>query len=105
MVRKNIELPMDAIARVCQKYGVEELSVFGSALRDDFQASSDVDFLVVFKNNDTGPWMSKLVELEQELAALLGKDVDLVNKRGVEQSRNRIRREEILGSARVIYEG
>jgi predicted nucleotidyltransferase len=105
MVLKNIELPMEAIARVCQKYAVEELSVFGSALRDDFGPGSDVDFLVAFRNNECGPWMSKLVEMEQELAALLGKNVDLVNKRGVEQSRNRIRREEILGSARVVYEG
>lgn len=29
----QIDLPLEAIARVCQKYGVSELAVFGSVLR------------------------------------------------------------------------
>lgn len=100
-----VELPMDRIASVCRKYDVEELSLFGSALRSDFGASSDLDFLVRFRNNDLGPWMSKLTGLEQALCELLQRRVDLVNKRGIEQSDNQLRREAILGSARVIYEG
>ena len=63
----QIELPMPAISALCRKYGVEQLAVFGSVLRDDFHADSDVDFLVVFQNNDYGPWMGKLTELEEEL--------------------------------------
>jgi predicted nucleotidyltransferase len=30
----RIELPLEDIARVCQKFGVSELSVFGSVLRE-----------------------------------------------------------------------
>jgi predicted nucleotidyltransferase len=52
------QLPLEAVETLCVKYGVEELSVFGSALREDFGADSDIDFLVRFKDNDAGPWMS-----------------------------------------------
>jgi hypothetical protein len=79
------------------------LAVFGSALRDDFRRDSDVDFLVVFENDDYGPWLSKLTDLEEELSRLLGRKVDLVSKRGVEQSENYIRRKHILESAEVVY--
>jgi hypothetical protein len=41
--------------------------------------------------------------MEQELAALLGRDVDLITRRAVEQRRNWLRRNEILDTAEVIY--
>ena len=103
MIRGNIELPIVELARACRKYGVSELAIFGSALRDEFGPDSDVDFLVTFDNDDSGPWMCKLAELENELSVLLRRDVDVVHKRGIEQSNNWIRREAILDSARVVY--
>ena len=102
-VRAALDLPLDAIAGLCHKYHVEELAIFGSALRDEFRPDSDVDFLVKFEGNDYGPWMGKLTGLEQELASLLCRPVDLVDKAGIEQSRNWIRRRAILESAQVIY--
>lgn len=97
------ELPLGAIAALCEKYGVEELSVFGSILRHDFTPESDVDFLVVFKADDYGPWACKLTELAEDLSALLGRRADLVSKRAVEQSENYIRRKHILNSMKPIY--
>jgi len=99
----KIDLPFEAIARLCREYDVQELAVFGSALRNDFRAESDLDFLVVVKNDDYGPWASKLTELEQSLTQLLGRKADLVSRRAVEQSENYIRRRHILESARTIY--
>ena len=99
----KVDLPLDAIEALCRKYGVAELSVFGSVLREDFRDDSDVDFLVRFKNDDAGPWGAKFDELGEELSALLGRKVDVVDKGGIEQSPNYLRREHILGSARVIY--
>jgi predicted nucleotidyltransferase len=101
--RISIDLPLEAIALLCRKYDVEQLDVFGSALRDDFRPDSDVDFLVRFLNNDAGPWMGKLQDLQDELAALLGRNVDLVSRGAVEQSENYLRRRHILGTARTIY--
>ena len=103
MIRENIELPMVELERTCRKYGVRELAIFGSALRDEFGLESDVDFLVTFENDDSGPWMCKLTELEDELSELLNRNVDVVNRRGIEQSDNWIRRDAILGSVRVVY--
>jgi predicted nucleotidyltransferase len=98
-----ITLPLQEIAVLCGKYGVEKLDVFGSVLRDDFSPESDVDFLVVFKNNDYGPWMSKLVDFEEDLSKLLGRRVDVMSRHGVGQSENYIRRRHILSSARTLY--
>lgn len=99
----KLDLPLDAIEALCRKYGVAELSVFGSVLRDDFRDDSDVDFLVRFLNDDAGPWGAKFEEFAADLSALLGREVDVVGKGGIEQSRNYLRREHILRSARVIY--
>jgi uncharacterized protein len=101
--RANITLPMDRIAALCEKYQVEELSVFGSVLREDFGPESDVDVLVVFKDNDAVPWMSKLQDLQKDLSALLGRKIDVVSKGGVEQAQNRPKRSAILDTAQVIY--
>ncbi len=101
--RHGITLPMDRIDDLCREYCVTELAVFGSYLRDDFRPDSDIDFLVRFLDDDYGPWMEKLQNLECSLASLLNRDVDLVPRESVEQSENWIRRNHILGSARVIY--
>ncbi len=100
----RIDLPLEAIALVCQKHGVSELAVFGSVLRDDFDpARSDVDFLVRFIDNDAGPFWGKFMDMEEELGTLLGRRVDVVDWGGVEQSRNPYRRNHILKHARRIY--
>lgn len=100
---KYVDLSKGDIKELCRKYGVEELAVFGSVLRDDFRPDSDVDFLVVFKDDDYGPWMVKLTGLEEDLSGLLGRKVDLVSKRAIQQSENYIRKRHILDSAKVIY--
>lgn len=104
-VNTRIPLPMDRISEICRKYDVTELAVFGSVLRDDFRPDSDVDFLVTFRDNDAGPWMSKFLDLQDELSALLGRPVDIVDKLGIEQSRNWIRRKSILENAEVLHAG
>ena len=103
MLRTDLGLPLNAIVDLCRKYHVEELAVFGSVLRDDFRPDSDVDFLVRFVEDDYGPWMGNLTDLERELSDLLRHPVDLVDRAGIEQSRNWIRRQAILESAQVIY--
>ena len=101
----RIDLPLEAVADLCRRYGVSELAVFGSVLRDDFDPDrSDVDFLVRFVDNDAGPWMGKYLAMEEELEALLGRKVDVVSWRAVEQSRNPIRKNHILKHASQVYE-
>lgn len=68
------------ISRICRQRGVHRLWVFGSAVRDDFRpGESDFDFLVEWMSDaPKGPWLSHLLDLEEDLAAALGAPVDIV---------------------------
>lgn len=81
-----------------QRWGVAELALFGSVLRDDFRADSDVDIIVTFVP-DARHGLFDLMAMEEELAVLFGRPVDLVTRRSVEESDNWIRRRAILDSA------
>jgi uncharacterized protein len=98
-----IALPIDDIRAFCQRWQIAELSVFGSILRDDFDANSDVDFLYVLKPN-THWSLRDLLQAEEELTQLLSRRVDLVGKATIEQSHNWLRKRNILSSAKVIYD-
>ena len=78
------------------------MSLFGSVLRDDFGPYSDVDVLVTFRDS-AHPTLFSLITMQKELADMLGRRVDLVERASIEQSRNQIRRRAILGSATVLY--
>jgi predicted nucleotidyltransferase len=91
--------PVDQIAAFCQKWKITELAVFGSVLRDDFRPESDVDFLVSFA--DDAHWsLYDWVEMQDELKGMLGREVDLVEKKGLH---NPFRRHAILTTKQVIY--
>ncbi len=98
-----IELPMIGLESFCQRNGIVRMSLFGSALRDDFTAASDVDLLVTFTEQvDWG--IFDLVRMRYELSDLLGRPVDLVERQSVERSRNTVRQRAILQSAVDIYD-
>jgi uncharacterized protein len=97
-------IPIDQakIAAFCQKWKIVEFSLFGSVLTDDFRPDSDVDVMVKF--NDDASWdLFNLVEMEDELKIIFGRDVDLVLRKSVERSDNYLRRRSILASAQRIY--
>jgi uncharacterized protein len=97
-----IALPIPQINDFCQHWKIVELALFGSILRDDFHADSDVDVLIAFSSDAT--WnLLDLVKMQQELEEIFGRDVDLIEKRTIEQSHNWIRRQEILSTAQTIY--
>jgi hypothetical protein len=102
MVAKNIEIPTDKIADFCQRWKITEFAFFGSVLRDDFRPDSDVDILVTF-DPDAHRTLFDMVDMQDELEAMFGRKVDLVSKRGIERSRNYLRRKAILNSAQIIY--
>jgi len=98
----RLGVPMSGIAAFCDRWGVEELALFGSVLRDDFGPDSDIDFLVRFKPGRT-PGLFVAAQIRRELADMCRRRVDLVHRPTIERSRNYIRREKILESARVVY--
>ena len=86
----------------CRRRKISRLELFGSALGDDFNSESDFDFLVEFRAG-THPTFQALSDAEAELGQIVGRPVDLVSRRGIEQRRNWLRRKIILESAKEIY--
>lgn len=93
-------LDTDAIARACERFGVERLRVFGSAVTDRFNPeTSDIDFLVDFLP-ERGNQFHDYFDLKFELERIVGRDVDLVDAGAV---RNPFFRASALESARDVY--
>jgi predicted nucleotidyltransferase len=99
-----LRIPIDAekLRDFCRKWSISELAVFGSVLRDDFRPDSDVDFLATFAPESRDSLMRRQ-EMEDELAEIVGRRVDVVSRRGVETSENPWRRKEILSTAETLY--
>jgi predicted nucleotidyltransferase len=72
----HIEIPKERIEEFCKRHYIRKLSLFGSALRDDFTPESDLDILVEF---DTAhiPGLIRLAGMEIELTSILGRKVDM----------------------------
>lgn len=81
--KKNLKEIMDILKKhekdVKKRYGVKEIGVFGSYLRDEAGEESDLDILIEFEQ-DTDIGLLKFVELENYLSELFGVKVDLVEK-------------------------
>jgi uncharacterized protein len=102
MQEQTIMLPKRTLADFCRRWQITELALFGSALRQDFNAHSDLDVLVSFAPGADWSLFDHL-QMQEELRIAAGRPVDLVSKRAIERSENWIRRREILESAQVIY--
>lgn len=96
------QLRQPALESFCQRWKIRELAVFGSVARGQETQASDVDLLVSFDPESSWTLLDH-IRMEDELAALLGRPVDLVSRRAIERSRNPNRREAILRSAETIY--
>jgi len=98
-MNKNLFIPKDKIADFCRRYHICRLSIFGSALRDDFAPDSDVDVLVEF---DTGhePGFA-FFDLQDKLSELLGRKADLHTPGFL----SRYFRDKVLNEAEVQYAG
>ncbi len=91
-------LPRDRIAEFCRRHRVRRLSIFGSALRDDFTPESDVDVLVEFEPEGV-PGLFAFAGMGEELSALIGRRVDLRTKGFL----SKYFRDEVVASARPVY--
>ena len=95
----RLAIDRQRIQAFCRKWGVRELAVFGSALREDFSPDSDVDVLVDLPEGH-GLTLYDWLDMIEELKDIFGRDVDLVAKKAL---KNPFRRHEILRTAEVVY--
>ena len=82
----------------CQRYQVRRLSLFGSVLRDDFRADSDIDVLVQFEPDARVSFLT-LGKMQRELSTIFQRPVDLVPQDGLKS----VIRETVLSSAQEVY--
>ncbi|MBL8131864.1 MAG: nucleotidyltransferase family protein [Anaerolineae bacterium] len=98
-VQTAVPIPYDALRGFCERHHIVRLWLFGSVLRDDFRADSDIDVLVQFDPNAVpgwefyGAWTS-------ELEAILGHPVDL----GTPDSLRSWIKPHVMANAQVVYE-
>jgi predicted nucleotidyltransferase len=88
----------DQIAELCRRYGIAELSVFGSVARGDDRPDSDVDLLYVSASDSTSS-LWELWKLRDELTQLLGRKIDLVSKDNLHW----VIRDRVLNEAMPVY--
>jgi predicted nucleotidyltransferase len=94
-----ISIDPDELAALCRRYGIRELALFGSVLRNDFTSQSDVDVLYEMGPTSAIRSLFDLARLVGDLENLVGRRVDVANK----QRLYPVLREEILATRRVIY--
>ncbi len=98
----RITLDMEKIEVFCKKWKIVEFSLFGSVLTNDFRPDSDVDVMVKFAP-EANVGLFEMVDVEDELAAIIGRNVDIVTRPAVERSENYIMRRSILSGTRTFY--
>ena len=102
-IAENIDLNMTAVADFCSRWHISEMSLFGSVLRDDFTADSDVDVMVSFEHGKDPSFMT-LRDATAELSSLVKHDVSISTRDAIVWRRTLPSiRESILSTAEVIY--
>jgi uncharacterized protein len=101
MQTTKIQISRDSIAEFCRQRHIRKLSFFGSILREDFRADSDVDVLVEFEP-DREVGLFGLAAMERELSQLLGgRKVDIRTPEDL----SRYFRKKVMSMAEVQYAG
>ncbi|HKI03194.1 MAG TPA: nucleotidyltransferase family protein [Thermoanaerobaculia bacterium] len=93
-----LDIVREKLADFCKRNRVQELALFGSAVRGELGEESDVDFLVTFEPGARVGFLT-LARMQRELEELLGRQVDLVPKGGLKP----VIRDSVLATARVLY--
>ena len=99
-MERGVELKHEQLAELCRQYHVQRLELFGSALREDFDAQSDLDFLVEFEPLPAGSYARTFFGLIEALEKLFQRPVDLVVASAI---RNPYFRESVERTKTLLY--
>ncbi len=87
-----IHARLPELKRLCQRLGVRQLDLFGSATRADFDAAhSDIDFLVTLESMPPTRYADAYFELKKGLESLFERPVDLVTDASLKNPYRRAR--------------
>ena len=96
-----IEQNIDKLIELCLDHRVNELYIFGSVLKDKFNDSSDIDFLVQFGQVDIPDYFDNYMDFKEKLELLLNRPVDLIENQAI---RNPIFRKIVDRDKILVYE-
>ncbi|HCY43641.1 MAG TPA: nucleotidyltransferase [Prolixibacteraceae bacterium] len=96
-----IEQNTDRLFELCENHKVNQLYVFGSALTNQFNESSDIDFLVQFSQVDLLAYFDNYMDFKEQLESLFGRSVDLIENQAI---KNPIFRRVIDREKQLVYE-
>jgi len=96
IVEKNI----DRLKKLCNKYKVAKLYVFGSAITTHFSKESDIDFLVTFDNVELQEYADNYFDLKFSLEDLFNRKIDLLEEKAI---KNPFLKKSIDSSKKLIY--
>jgi uncharacterized protein len=88
-----------SLIELIKSFGINELYIFGSVLREDFDSSSDID-LIVRISKDRHYSLFDIMDIKEKLEQFFERDVDLIE---FDSLRNPFRKNEILRTAKKIY--
>ena len=91
----------EELGRICERYGVERLDLFGSSARGRFDPEkNDLDFVVSFEHRTPARLFDRYFGLKEELERLFGREVDLLMEEAI---RNPYFAESVNQSRAPIY--
>lgn len=91
-LRELVDEHRASIKAIARRHGARSISLFGSVARGDDRAGSDIDFLVEFEQ---GRSLFDVLHLQDELAQLLHRPVDVVSAGGLKSRDTQIRRDAV----------
>lgn len=95
-----LENHIESIRKLCQKYQVKSLAVFGSVLTSNFSEESDIDFVVDFETDDPFEYSDHYFALKFQLESVLQRSIDLLEERALQ---NDYFKAELQATKQVIY--
>lgn len=93
---------LEKVKEFCRQRGISRLELFGSSLRDDVRAESDVDLLATVRPG-VKCGLFEWIEIREGFEKIFNRPVDLVSRRAIERSNNPYRRNAILGHTEPLY--
>ena len=101
MTQIHPRLPVTAeqLADFCRRHHVIEFALFGSVTREDYRPDSDIDVMLAY-GPDAVRGIHEYLDIKEELAAMFGRDVDVMTKGPIA---NPYRRASIEKDLTVIY--
>lgn len=74
----QLSILINDIDKLCANHSVKHLYVFGSILTDNFNADSDIDFLVDFFPINSKEYADNYYDLKFSLEQVLNRKIDLL---------------------------